>query len=207
MTRKLTQPKDIIQSKTVWALILAATIGLFGMNITPESTSVASITMTRAVCSILLVVVCLFGILSRILATNKLVNSAADNNMGALIVLPILLSVALTGGGCIKDTGQTYSPLETATIAVDTLNDSFIPARQAYEDYYKMASPEVRDVLNNTVNPAVNKATDALIVVTTLLIKWHSLQKPPEDYDKAYAEAEALVKQAVIDMTAATKMQ
>lgn len=195
---KLAYTKDIILSKTVWAVIVLMTAALFGIIVPNQNLTNTQPETLRVISAVVVVIAALAAIVFRVKAENKLTPTSYDKHLGSMIILPILICCALALPACSNpETGNKYSPLEHARIAVDTLNKSYIPARTQYEVFYKEATPETQAMLNKNVNPAVNKATHALITVSALLVQWQSMNVMPDNYADALKEAEQAVPEAI----------
>ena len=192
--------KSIIASRTIWAIIAAVAIGLMGINVHEMPRSIASQETARIMLSIALVFCGCLGIYFRIKARHTLHKTSYDSGLLTLIILPVGLCLLLGNAGCSR---SENSALNIAKTAVATMNDVYIPMRQAYGVFYENASDDIKQVLNKSVNPVVNRANESLVKLTTLVITWAGTNNMPSDFELAKAEAEKDLAAAIEAMSRA----
>lgn len=193
--------KSIIASRTIWAILALTIIGLLGVNL-QEIPNVVNQKIARAVLSISLISCAVMGIWFRVSAKHQLHKTSYDSGLFSLMCVPIGLAMILSSTGCSTQ-NRELTALDHAKIAVSTMNDAYLPAREAYEKLYDMASAETKELLNKKVNPFVNRANESLLKLTTIIVHWANTEQMPEDYDRAKAEAEKDLADALKAMTQA----
>lgn len=108
-----------------------------------------------------------------------------------------LLFILTVLTACSAQNLEQLTPLQQAQYTISALNNLYIPSRTVYENYYSVASDDVKKELNKNVNPIVNKANDTLIYASQLVLNWVKVNEKPSNVDSTLEEATSLVKEAV----------
>lgn len=196
--------KSFVMSRTVWAVLTMVAVALFGLFAPEHGNTALSPHTIRILCAVGVIVSGIAAIYYRQHAQINLRYAEGDGQISAFLVAPLFLFFCVTAAGCVKnDTGVDMSSLDHAKVVVNTLNETYIPLRVVYEEVYLLSDPDTKAKLNKSVNPIVNKATDALATATSLLIMWAKTSEKPAAMDEAFKAAESLVPSAVQAMTEA----
>lgn len=199
--------KNFFMSRTIWVLLAMLCVGLFGIFVPQRPEVDIDPQNLRYLCSGLLILLCAMGVGYRSKARSNLRIGSSDLHMGGMVCAPIMLVMALSITGCnmTTDTGQKVTPVQQAQVLMGALNDTYIPARKVYEQVYANASADTQKMLNQKVNPLVNKANSALITMSNLVVMWATAGgAAPAGYDEAVKTAQEVVPLAVKAMAEAS---
>lgn len=199
--------KNFFMSRTIWVLLAMLCVGLFGIFVPQRPEVDVDPQNLRYLCGGLLILLCGMGVSYRSKARSNLRVGGSDLHMGGMVCAPIVLVLALSITGCnLKtDTGQNVTPVQQAQVLIGALNDTYIPARKVYEQVYANASAETQKMLNQKVNPLVNKANATLTTMSSLVVVWASAGgDAPAGYTEAVKAAQEAVPLAVKAMVDAS---
>jgi hypothetical protein len=199
--------KNFFMSRTIWVLLAMLCVGLFGIFVPQRPEVDINPQSLRYLCGGLLVLLFGMGVSYRSKARSHLHVGGSDLHMGGMICAPIALVLALSISGCnlTTDTGQQVTPVQQAQVLMGALNDTYIPARKVYEQVYANSSAETQKMLNQKVNPLVNKANAALTTMSNLVVMWATAGgAAPAGYEDAVKVAQEAVPLAVKAMVDAS---
>lgn len=197
--------KAILFSRTIWAVVCMLCAALVGINATHMSFINFSMVQVKIISSVMVVICALLAIYFRIKADHKVIAEPMDRNGIGLLVSPLVLALLLTSTtGCSYIKNAELSGLDKAKITVATINDMYIPARTAYETFYKTADTDVQEKLKKSMNGRVNTATELMVTLTDLTIKWEESQAEPKEFSLQLDNAKQTIPPLIMDIGAVT---
>ena len=197
--------KAILFSRTIWAVVCMLCAALIGINATHMSFINFSMVQVKIISSVMVVICALLAIYFRIKADHRVIATPMDKNGIGLLVSPLLLALLLTSTtGCSYIKNAELSGLDKAKITVATINDMYIPARTAYETFYKTADTDVQEKLKKSMNGRVNTATKLMVTLTDLTIKWEESQAEPKEFSLQLDNAKQTIPPLIMDIGAVT---
>ena len=197
--------KAILFSRTIWAVICMLCAALIGINATHMSFINFSMVQVKIISSVMVVICALLAIYFRIKADHRVIATPMDKNGIGLLVSPLVLALLLTSTtGCSYIKNAELSGLDKAKITVATINDMYIPARTAYETFYKTADTDVQEKLKKSMNGRVNTATKLMVTLTDLTIKWEESQAEPKEFSLQLDNAKQTIPPLIMDIGAVT---
>ena len=159
----------------------------------------------KIISSVMVVICALLAIYFRIKADHRVIATPMDKNGIGLLVSPLVLALLLTSTtGCSYIKNVELSGLDKAKITVATINDMYIPARTAYETFYKTADTDVQEKLKKSMNGRVNTATKLMVTLTDLTIKWEESQAEPKEFSLQLDNAKQTIPPLIMDIGAVT---
>lgn len=197
--------KAILFSRTIWAVVCMLCAALIGINATHMSFINFSMVQVKIISSVMVVICALLAIYFRIKADHRVIATPMDKNGIGLLVSPLVLALLLTSTtGCSYIKNAELSGLDKAKITVATINDMYIPARTAYETFYKTADTDVQEKLKKSMNGRVNTATELMVTLTDLTIKWEESQAEPKEFSLQLDNAKQTIPPLIMDIGAVT---
>ena len=197
--------KAILFSRTIWAVVCMLCAALVGINATYMSFINFSMVQVKIISSVMVVICALLAIYFRIKADHRVIATPMDKNGIGLLVSPLVLALLLTSTtGCSYIKNAELSGLDKAKITVATINDMYIPARTAYETSYKTADTDVQEKLKKSMNGRVNTATELMVTLTDLTIKWEESQAEPKEFSLQLDNAKQTIPPLIMDIGAVT---
>nr|DAP98060.1 MAG TPA: hypothetical protein [Caudoviricetes sp.] len=197
--------KAILFSRTIWAVVCMLCAALVGINATHMSFINFSMVQVKIISSVMVVICALLAIYFRIKADHMVIATPMDKNGIGLLVSPLVLALLLTSTtGCSYIKNAELSGLDKAKITVATINDMYIPARTAYETFYKTADTDVQEKLKKSMNGRVNTATKLMVTLTDLTIKWEESQAEPKEFSLQLDNAKQTIPPLIMDIGAVT---
>jgi hypothetical protein len=197
--------KAILFSRTIWAVVCMLCAALVGINATHMSFINFSMVQVKIISSVMVVICALLAIYFRIKADHMVIATPMDKNGIGLLVSPLVLALLLTSTtGCSYIKNAELSGLDKAKITVATINDMYIPARAAYETFYKTADTDVQEKLKKSMNGRVNTATKLMVTLTDLTIKWEESQAEPKEFSLQLDNAKQTIPPLIMDIGAVT---
>ena len=197
--------KAILFSRTIWAVVCMLCAALIGINATHMSFINFSMVQVKIISSVMVVICALLAIYFRIKADHRVIATPMDKNGIGLLVSPLVLALLLTSTtGCSYIKNAELSGLDKAKITVATINDMYIPARTAYETFYKTADTDVQEKLKKSMNGRVNTATKLMVTLTDLTIKWEESQAEPKEFSLQLDNAKQTIPPLIMDIGAVT---
>ena len=197
--------KAILFSRTIWAVVCMLSAALVGINATYMSFINFSMVQVKIISSVMVVICALLAIYFRIKADHRVIATPMDKNGIGLLVSPLVLALLLTSTtGCSYIKNAELSGLDKAKITVATINDMYIPARTAYETFYKTADTDVQEKLKKSMNGRVNTATELMVTLTDLTIKWEESQAEPKEFSLQLDNAKQTIPPLIMDIGAVT---
>lgn len=197
--------KAILFSRTIWAVVCMLCAALIGINATHMSFINFSMAQVKIISSVMVVICALLAIYFRIKADHRVIATPMDKNGIGLLVSPLVLALLLTSTtGCSYIKNAELSGLDKAKITVATINDMYIPARTAYETFYKTADTDVQEKLKKSMNGRVNTATKLMVTLTDLTIKWEESQAEPKEFSLQLDNAKQTIPPLIMDIGAVT---
>lgn len=197
--------KAILFSRTIWAVVCMLCAALIGINATHMSFINFSMVQVKIISSVMVVICALLAIYFRIKANHRVIATPMDKNGIGLLVSPLVLALLLTSTtGCAYIKNAELSGLDKAKITVATINDMYIPARTAYETFYKTADTDVQEKLKKSMNGRVNTATKLMVTLTDLTIKWEKSQAEPKEFSLQLDNAKQTIPPLIMDIGAVT---
>ena len=197
--------KAILFSRTIWAVVCMLCAALIGINATHMSFINFSMVQVKIISSVMVVICALLAVYFRIKADHRVIATPMDKNGIGLLVSPLVLALLLTSTtGCSYIKNAELSGLDKAKITVATINDMYIPARTAYETFYKTADTDVQEKLKKSMNGRVNTATELMVTLTDLTIKWEESQAEPKEFSLQLDNAKQTIPPLIMDIGAVT---
>lgn len=197
--------KAILFSRTIWAVVCMLCAALIGINATHMSFINFSMVQVKIISSVMVIICALLAIYFRIKADHRVIATPMDKNGIGLLVSPLVLALLLTSTtGCSYIKNAELSGLDKAKITVATINDMYIPARTAYETFYKTADTNVQEKLKKSMNGRVNTATKLMVTLTDLTIKWEESQAEPKEFSLQLDNAKQTIPPLIMDIGAVT---
>lgn len=197
--------KAILFSRTIWAVVCMLCAALIGINATHMSFINFSMVQVKIISSVMVVICALLAIYFRIKADHRVIATPMDKNGIGLLVSPLVLALLLTSTtGCSYIKNAELSGLDKAKITVATINDMYIPARTAYETFYKTADTDVQEKLKKSMNGRVNTATKLMVTLTDMTIKWEESQAEPKEFSLQLDNAKQTIPPLIMDIGAVT---
>jgi hypothetical protein len=197
--------KAILFSRTIWAVVCMLCAALVGINATHMLFINFSMVQVKIISSVMVVICALLAIYFRIKADHMVIATPMDKNGIGLLVSPLVLALLLTSTtGCSYIKNAELSGLDKAKITVATINDMYIPARTAYETFYKTADTDVQEKLKKSMNGRVNTATKLMVTLTDLTIKWEESQAEPKEFSLQLDNAKQTIPPLIMDIGAVT---
>lgn len=195
--------KSVLFSRTVWCIFGMLTAALVGINASSLQFTNFSLIQVKMMMSLAVVVLAVLGVMFRIKANHRIITTPMDRIGGGLYAAPLIIGIILATPGCSYMTNAELSSLDKAKITVSTINDMYIPARTAYETFYRTASDDMKAKLEKSLNGRVNAATALMISLTDMTVAWETTQTEPKEFSESLDKAKRNIPPLVMDIGAA----